>query len=73
MTSFLPVHLQLYSPYSSHASDKAISQGLTAVQIEALRVSPKVAVSLEPDGGSRTGTPTGPVLFVADLQVAASG
>jgi anti-sigma-K factor RskA len=47
-----------------------LQRELTAVQIEALRVSPKVAVSLEPDGGSRTGAPTGPVLFVADLQVA---
>lgn len=49
-----------------------LQRGLTAVQIKALRVSPKVAVSLEPEGGSRTGAPTGPVLFVADLQVAAS-
>lgn len=41
---------------------------LTAAQTEALRRSPKVAVSLEPRGGSRTGAPTGPVLYVADLR-----
>jgi anti-sigma-K factor RskA len=39
---------------------------LTANQREALRVSAKVAVSLEPLGGSPTGGPTGPVLFVAE-------
>ena len=39
---------------------------LTANQREALRLSAKVAVSLEPLGGSPTGGPTGPVLFVAE-------
>jgi anti-sigma-K factor RskA len=39
---------------------------LTASQREALRASAKVAVSLEPLGGSPTGGPTGPVLFVAE-------
>jgi anti-sigma-K factor RskA len=45
-----------------------LTRDLTAAQAEALRRSPKVAVSLEPRGGSRTGAPTGPVLYVADLQ-----
>jgi len=43
-----------------------IDRELTDAQRAALRGSSKVAVSLEPEGGSTTGAPTGPVLFVAD-------
>lgn len=43
-----------------------IDRELTDAQRAALRGSSKVAVSLEPQGGSTTGAPTGPVLFVAD-------
>jgi anti-sigma-K factor RskA len=44
------------------------SRDLTSAQRTALRTSAKVAVSLEPSGGSRTGAPTGPVLYVAELR-----
>jgi len=40
---------------------------LTAAQRTALAGAKKLAVSLEPTGGSPTGLPTGPVLHVADL------
>ncbi len=40
---------------------------LTAAQREALQRSKQIAVSLEPEGGSPTGAPTGPVLLVAPL------
>jgi anti-sigma-K factor RskA len=40
---------------------------LTAAQRAALGKSKQIAVSLEPDGGSPTGSPTGPVLLVAPL------
>ena len=43
---------------------------LNDVQRVALSRSRQVAVSLEPPGGSPTGAPTGPVLFVADIAVA---
>ena len=43
-----------------------IDRDLTEAQRAALRGASKVAVSLEPEGGSTTGAPTGPVLFVAD-------
>jgi anti-sigma-K factor RskA len=43
-----------------------IRRELTEAQRAALRGASKVAVSLEPEGGSTTGGPTGPVLFVAD-------
>lgn len=43
---------------------------LTDVQRVALSRSRQVAISLEPPGGSPTGAPTGPVLFVADIAVA---
>jgi anti-sigma-K factor RskA len=43
-----------------------IDRELTDTQRAALRGSSKVAVSLEPQGGSTTGAPTGPVLFVAE-------
>ena len=43
-----------------------IDRDLTDAQRAALRGASKVAVSLEPEGGSTTGGPTGPVLFVAD-------
>lgn len=41
---------------------------INADQREALRAAVKIAVSLEPSGGSPTGAPTGPVVHVADLQ-----
>ncbi|HKE94769.1 MAG TPA: anti-sigma factor [Povalibacter sp.] len=40
---------------------------LTEAQRLALAQSKQVAVSLEPPGGSPTGAPTGPILFVADV------
>ena len=43
---------------------------LTAAQRAALAGAQKIAVSLEPAGGSPTGLPTGPVLHVAGLQPA---
>jgi anti-sigma-K factor RskA len=46
-----------------------VDRDLTQVQRAAMRRSTKVAVSLEPAGGSQTGAPTGPVLYVAQLQV----
>ncbi|HMD58877.1 MAG TPA: anti-sigma factor [Steroidobacteraceae bacterium] len=45
-----------------------VSHRLNAGQREALRAAAKIAVSLEPSGGSPTGAPTGPVVHVADLQ-----
>jgi len=44
------------------------TRDLTLIQQAALRTSAQVAVSLEPRGGSSTGAPTGPVLYVADLR-----
>jgi len=43
-----------------------IDRELTAAQRAALQSASKVAVSLEPEGGSTTSLPTGPVLFVAE-------
>jgi anti-sigma-K factor RskA len=43
-----------------------LDRTLTAEQRAALLGSSKVAVSLEPQGGSPTRAPTGPVLFVAE-------
>ena len=43
---------------------------LNEAQRLALSRSRQIAVSLEPPGGSPTGAPTGPVLFVADVAVA---
>jgi anti-sigma-K factor RskA len=43
-----------------------LDRELTEAQRAALLGSSKVAVSLEPTGGSPTRAPTGPVLFVAD-------
>jgi anti-sigma-K factor RskA len=40
---------------------------LSATQRSALANSHQIAVSLEPEGGSPTGSPTGPVLLVAPL------
>jgi anti-sigma-K factor RskA len=37
---------------------------LAAVADQSLSDFPKLAISLEPDGGSRTGAPTGPVMYV---------
>lgn len=42
-----------------------LERRLTEAQQSALRAASRVAVSLEPTGGSPTGAPTGPVLFVA--------
>jgi anti-sigma-K factor RskA len=39
---------------------------LSAAQMQAIAGASKVAVSMEPLGGSPTGVPTGPVQFVAD-------
>jgi anti-sigma-K factor RskA len=41
-------------------------QALSQDQMQALDRASKVAVSLEPRGGSPTGSPTGPVLYVAE-------
>jgi anti-sigma-K factor RskA len=43
---------------------------LNDAQRLALSRSRQIAISLEPPGGSPTGAPTGPVLFVADVTVA---
>jgi anti-sigma-K factor RskA len=43
-----------------------IDRELSEAQRAALRGASKVAVSLEPEGGSTTSLPTGPVLFVAE-------
>lgn len=43
---------------------------LSEAQRLALAGARKVAVSLEPPGGSPSGAPTGPVLFVADIVIA---
>jgi anti-sigma-K factor RskA len=43
-----------------------LDRKLTDAQRAALSGASKVAVSLEPTGGSQTGAPTGPVLFVAE-------
>jgi anti-sigma-K factor RskA len=45
----------------------ALERTLTPAQRAALAIAAQVAVSLEPPGGSPTGAPTGPVLFVAAL------
>lgn len=45
-----------------------VSHRINAGQREALRAAARIAVSLEPSGGSPTGTPTGPVVHVADLR-----
>ena len=50
----------------------AVDRTLTSAQRAAIRSSAKVAVSLEPAGGSRTGAPTGPVLYVAELKIQSS-
>ena len=44
-----------------------VERTLSSTQRAALMASSKVAVSLEPPGGSPTGQPTGPVLYVADV------
>ena len=43
---------------------------LNDAQRLALSRSRQIAISLEPPGGSPTGAPTGPVLFVADVAAA---
>ena len=57
-----PVSLGLL-PRSGH-----IDRKLSASQRTALLNSSQVAVSLEPAGGSPSGAPTGPVVFVAELR-----
>jgi anti-sigma-K factor RskA len=52
--------------------DGTFERELTDAQRAALRLAPKVAVSLEPAGGSPTGAPTGPVLYVANVSRAPS-
>ena len=47
--------------------DGTLKRALTAAQRAGLMGSDRVAVSLEPKGGSPTGQPTGPVLFVVDV------
>jgi anti-sigma-K factor RskA len=49
-----------------------VERDLGPGQRDALRRATKVAVSLEPAGGSPTGAPTGPVLYVADLRLTPS-
>ena len=49
----------------------ALGRVLSARQSALLRAAGKVAVSVEPKGGSPTGLPTGPVVMVADLLRAA--
>lgn len=56
-----PVSLGLMPLSGAHAVP------LTSAQRRALAGARQVAVSLEPPGGSPTGAPTGPVLFVADI------
>lgn len=48
-------------------SGAAETRRLNAAQLTALAASRKIAVSLEPLGGSPTGAPTGPVLYVGAL------
>ncbi|MEO6186734.1 MAG: anti-sigma factor [Steroidobacteraceae bacterium] len=45
-----------------------IRRKLTATQQALLSAAAKVAVSVEPIGGSPTGVPTGPVIIVADVR-----
>jgi len=58
-----PVSLGLL-PYEAGTARRS----LTATQQQALASSAQIAVSLEPAGGSPTGQPTGPVVFVAPLR-----
>jgi anti-sigma-K factor RskA len=45
-----------------------VSHRINTDQRDALRAAAKIAVSLEPSGGSPAGAPTGPVVHVANLQ-----
>jgi anti-sigma-K factor RskA len=45
-----------------------VSRRLSPAQQTALRAAAKLAVSLEPRGGSTTGAPTGPILHVVDAR-----
>ena len=45
-----------------------VERRMSALQRAALLRSQRLAVSLEPQGGSPTGNPTGPVLIVADVK-----
>jgi anti-sigma-K factor RskA len=53
-------------------STGAVERKLQPAQRTALVNATKVAVSLEPEGGSPTGAPTGPVLYVASVERVAS-
>jgi len=59
-----PVSLGLL-PYQASSARRA----LTRAQQQALADSAQLAVSIEPPGGSPTGAPTGPVVFVVPLHV----
>ena len=46
----------------------ALDRQLTAPQLAALQSADKLAVSVEPAGGSPTGQPTGPIVIIAPVQ-----
>jgi len=48
----------------------SLHRTLSAAQRAALQSAGRIAVSLEPAGGSKTGSPTGPVLYVAEVSSA---
>jgi anti-sigma-K factor RskA len=58
-----PVSLGVLPPTGTFA------HSLTEPQRAALRAADKVAVSVEPTGGSPTGSPTGPIIIVAGVAV----
>ena len=58
-----PVSLGVLPPTGTFA------HSLTDAQRAALRAADKVAVSVEPTGGSPTGSPTGPIIIVAGVPV----
>ena len=50
-----------------------LERALSGAQRTALAASDKLAVSLEPPGGSPTGAPTGPIVIVVDVTAARAG
>ena len=50
-----------------------LERALSGAQRTALAASDKLAVSLEPPGGSPTGAPTGPIVIVVDVIAARAG
>lgn len=60
-TGGAPVSLGLMPLHGQHVLT------LDATQRAAMAYAQQVAISREPPGGSPTGAPTGPVLFVADV------